>query len=293
MDTDWTEFDPSIVLDINNKHSKNEYRYYRYNKAEHFIPIGRLLFRGIKTTEGFRNTSDVDIWHGKSPKEYVKNVMIIPSGKERYLVLLLANNCYVIFFKSDRVKTWTDYTHNSFVLGDLKLLGYDLTHLKPNTKDEPKEVSEVSLPETVPESELRSRNLIDLDISRMYNFTGYTIKYEDNKVIFRTRFHYLFKSVLRRNEILWEPSNEGEFPYKVIYKEIENIPKIKVYFPDDKGIAPRPKPTLNFDPSNIEVQVVNYKVGDKKVEDELSHKSNNRFSWKVTQPVTHLNAKPP
>ncbi|UKJ90644.1 hypothetical protein MACJ_001578 [Theileria orientalis] len=293
MDTDWTEFEPSIVLNIDDKHSKNEYRYVRYNKAEHFIPVGGLLFRGVKTTRGLIHTSDVDIWFGKTKNEYVKNVMIIPSGKQRYLVLLLANNHYVIFFKSDRIKTWTECTDNHFVISELRLIGYDLTHLKPTPKDEIKDVSEISLPETVPDSMLRSRNLIDLDITKMYNFAGYTIAYKDNKVIFRARFHYLFKIVLRENEVLWQPSNQGEFPYKVVYKEIDDIPKIKVYFPDDKGIAPRHKPPLKFDPSDIQVQVVNYKTGDKKVEDELSHKPNTRFSWKVTQPVTHLNSEPP
>ncbi|UKK01831.2 hypothetical protein MACK_001184 [Theileria orientalis] len=293
MDAGWTEIEPSIVLNIDEKYSKNEYRYIVYNKAEHFVPIGRLLFRGVRTTKGWFHPSDVDIWIGKTSKQYAKSVMIISSGKEKYMLLLLVDDHYKLFFKSDRITTWTDYTHYPFAIGDLKLLGYDLSHLKPVPKDEPEEVSEVTLPETVPESGLWSRNLIDLDITKMFNFAGYTIEYKDGKVIFKARFQYLFKLVLRQNEILWKPKIEGEYPYKVVYKEIDNIPKIKVYLPDDNGIVPHPKPALKFDPTKIEVQVVNYKAGDKKVEDELSHKSSNRFSWQVTEPVTHFNPKPP
>ncbi|UKK01676.2 hypothetical protein MACK_001029 [Theileria orientalis] len=114
-------------------------------------------------------------------------------------------------------------------------------------------------PQVEPKSEpveVEGKNLLYLDIQKRHNIFGYTISYRDDKVIFKAVEPFLFGIVKSEGTTLWRYKGD-EYPNKVLYKEVNGKPKVKVYFPD----YPSPPsfvmrgPSTKFDPSSIHVEV--------------------------------------
>ncbi|UKK00942.2 hypothetical protein MACK_001752 [Theileria orientalis] len=108
-------------------------------------------------------------------------------------------------------------------------------------------------PEPVDEE---GENLLCLDIQKRHNIFGYTISYRDDKVIFKAVEPFLFGIVKSERTTLWRYKGD-EYPNKVLYKEVNGKPKVKVYFPDYR---PPPRfvmrgPSTKFYPSSIQFEV--------------------------------------
>nr|PVC54871.1 hypothetical protein MACL_00002514 [Theileria orientalis] len=77
------------------------------------------------------------------------------------------------------------------------------------------------------------KSLITLDL-QVLSDDRYEISYSENKVVYRARAPNLFRMVKSGNDILWQASR-NEYPYKVIYKEVDGKDKLKVFFPTDES----------------------------------------------------------
>ncbi|BAM42443.1 uncharacterized protein TOT_040000810 [Theileria orientalis strain Shintoku] len=73
-------------------------------------------------------------------------------------------------------------------------------------------------------------NFISLDISRNFSNEGYTISYENDLIVFRSRPPYLFSDVRHGHNRLWQYKGDG-YPNMVTYREINGRPKVDVHFP--------------------------------------------------------------
>ncbi|UKJ89263.2 hypothetical protein MACJ_002511 [Theileria orientalis] len=108
------------------------------------------------------------------------------------------------------------------------------------------------------------KTLIVLDIDKRYDTYGYEISSEGNKVIFRADPSYLFRQVKKGNDIAWTPKDDGQYPYKVVYKHINGEDDIKIFFPrpedfdsnENIGVmtAERPVYDMSKDPNYMYTQ---------------------------------------
>nr|PVC50578.1 hypothetical protein MACL_00002171 [Theileria orientalis] len=100
------------------------------------------------------------------------------------------------------------------------------------------------------------KNLLYLDINKRHNIFGYTISYRGDKVIFKAFEPFLFGIVKSEGTTLWRYKGD-EYPNRVLYKEVDGKPKVKVYFPDYRPPVPfvLHGPRTKFDPSTIQVEV--------------------------------------
>nr|PVC51078.1 hypothetical protein MACL_00001792 [Theileria orientalis] len=266
----WVEIFPWIVLNISLRESMYEYQYCKHeNNVECYIPNGNFLFKAIRVVEsqGMRNMN-IEIWRGINSKFYSRMVFYAKSDKKnKYLVLILATNEFIVFHRSPKNKIWADRTNDPDIIKTLKGLGINLDKFiqtkevirrdklkqrkparvdfakwmqslpflsqKPETREEP------AVPEPSPSPE--PIKLIVLDIAKMYGNSGYKIHYIHNKVIFIADKAYLFLRVQKGNELIWS-SKDGYHPYQVVYKEVDGTPEIKVYLPDFKPTDPTPNP---------------------------------------------------
>ncbi|UKJ90304.1 hypothetical protein MACJ_001236 [Theileria orientalis] len=262
----WVEIVPWIVLNISRREPTYEYDYFKHeNNVECFIPNGKFLFKAVRVAESQRlGKTNVEIWRSRETKFYSRMVFCAKSAKnDKYLVLILATNDFIVFKRSPKFKMWIDRTSDKDIIKTLKRLGINLdkflqlkeevlkSKIKPrkpaqvdyakwleslpflSQKAEKKEVPPVPQPEPI--------KLIILDIGKMYGFSGYKVLYKNNKVIFVADEAYLFLRVQKGNELLWS-SKDGYHPYQVVYKEVDDVPKIKVYLPEFKPTDPTPNP---------------------------------------------------
>ncbi|UKJ89284.1 hypothetical protein MACJ_002532 [Theileria orientalis] len=104
--------------------------------------------------------------------------------------------------------------------------------------------------------EQEGKNLLYLDIQKRNNIFGYTISYRGDKVIFKAVEPFLFGIVKSDRNTLWRYRGD-EYPNRVLYKEVNGRPKVKVYFPDYRPppFVMRGPRTIKFDPSTIQVDI--------------------------------------
>ncbi|UKK02163.2 hypothetical protein MACK_001518 [Theileria orientalis] len=266
----WVEIHPWTVLNISHRETTYEYQYFKHeNNVECFIPNVNFLFKAVRVAESLRvSKMNVEIWRGRDSNRYARMVFYARSPKNvKYVVLILANNEFIAFRRSPKFKMWTDRTNDPDIIKTLQGLGINLEKFQqtkekiPRTKIKPRKPVQVdykkwleslpflskqpetkeepAVPEQAPAPE--ATTLINLDITKMYGFRGYKVLYKDNKVMFVADKAYLFLRVQRGNELIWS-SKDGYHPYLVVYKEVDGVPKIKVYFPDFKPTDPTPNP---------------------------------------------------
>ncbi|UKJ88548.1 hypothetical protein MACJ_001791 [Theileria orientalis] len=170
-----------------------------------------------------------------------------------YLIVSFTDNWYYVYEYS--VERWKIVCKNEIDKPDdlpgmaiitdevQPLVGEQPSLLVPGKPERPQEVEDqhIRIQAEIPKpSEPQvdilppaDKSLITLDL-QVIEDDRYEISYLPNKVIYRAKAPNLFGKVKSGNEVLWSPTRD-EYPYKVIYKEVDGKDKLKVYFPTEEN----------------------------------------------------------